>query len=215
MNKNQRMTDETKEKIRKARLKRKELLGYINSLEARQNISKSQKGKTLSLKHRKHISEGVKGKPKPPFTEEHCKNISEGGKMPRPWQLGSKNRFWKGGKSPLIKCIKQSFEYKEWRTKIFRRDNWTCQECGKKGGLLDPHHIIPLSVIIEKFNIRTLEESKVCELLWDINNGITLCRKCHKKTDTYGVKIWQSLKNPGKVQEFSERHEFSISENFK
>mgnify|MGYP003794559035 CR=1 FL=1 len=24
--------------------------------------------------------------------------------------------------------------------------------------------------------------------IWDINNGITLCKKCHKLTDNYGEK---------------------------
>lgn len=39
-----------------------------------------------------------------------------------------------------------------------------------------------LSPIKEENNIKTLEESIYCDELWNINNGITLCIECHKKT---------------------------------
>ncbi|GHV51288.1 hypothetical protein FACS1894216_05050 [Synergistales bacterium] len=58
-------------------------------------------------------------------------------------------------------------EYKIWRRRVLRRDNYTCVKCGKIGGELNAHHI-------ERFrnnvNCRT-----------DINNGITLCVDCHKQ----------------------------------
>lgn len=43
-------SEKTKEKLRKARLERKKLLGYINSPETRKRISDVQKGKKLSDK---------------------------------------------------------------------------------------------------------------------------------------------------------------------
>jgi len=30
-----------------------------------------------------------------------------------------------------------------WREKVFKRDNYTCQVCGKKGGYLIADHIKP------------------------------------------------------------------------
>jgi 5-methylcytosine-specific restriction endonuclease McrA len=54
-------------------------------------------------------------------------------------------------------------EWKELRKKIYERDNWTCQKCGKHGGRLNCHHIEPWR--ISKNN--------------SPNNLITLCLPCH------------------------------------
>ena len=48
---------------------------------------------------------------------------------------------------------------------LFRRDEYTCQECGQVGGKLNSHHI--------KSWIHFLESR------YDINNGETLCLSCH------------------------------------
>jgi 5-methylcytosine-specific restriction endonuclease McrA len=59
-------------------------------------------------------------------------------------------------------------EWKTWRMEVFSRDKYTCQECGDSGVFIEPHHIIPLRVSFEK--------------IFDVSNGITLCRTCHQKT---------------------------------
>ena len=66
--------------------------------------------------------------------------------------------------------------YNNWRREVFKRDNFTCQCCGdKKGGNLRSHHI---------FNYMENKEKRI-----DVENGITLCDKCHKLFhDTYGYK---------------------------
>lgn len=48
---------------------------------------------------------------------------------------------------------------------IFLRDNYICQLCNKPSRELQAHHI----KLFVKF----------IDLRYDLNNGITLCRKCH------------------------------------
>jgi len=96
---------------------------------------------------------------------------------------------WKGGITPLRHSIRTNFKSRQWRSDVFTRDNFTCQECGQVGGKLNAHHIKSFSSIIQKYEITTLEEALQCEELWNINNGITLCKKCHKKIHKGMVKI--------------------------
>jgi 5-methylcytosine-specific restriction endonuclease McrA len=173
------------------RLTRKEQLGYINSPEAREKMSESQRRRfeinPMSEETRSKLSKSLKGKSKPPFTEEHRRRISASGRIPRPWMRGEKSRFWRGGTAKFSKLIKTSFQYRQWREAIFKRDDWTCRDCGKRGGIvLHPHHIKDFSSILQRNNIKIFADALACEELWDINNGMTLCRNCHKQTANYG-----------------------------
>jgi len=49
-----------------------------------------------------------------------------------------------------------------------------------KGHNLNAHHIKELSILIYENKINSLEEAYSCPIFWDINNGITLCKDCHK-----------------------------------
>lgn len=73
---------------------------------------------------------------------------------------------WRGGITPENVLLRFSDQYIWWRKSIFKRDNYTCQICGKKGNSLHAHHIFRFSI----FRLRRYK-------LW---NGITLCEKCHK-----------------------------------
>jgi len=103
--------------------------------------------------------------------------------------FGEENPHWQGGKTKLLQQIRNSQKYLNWKIAIFRRDNQTCQNCGFKGyrGIIS-HHIISLSKIIKENNIKNIFEAFDCLKVWDINNGITLCNKCHKKTDNFSWK---------------------------
>lgn len=88
---------------------------------------------------------------------------------------GEKSNFWKGGVTETNKLIRQSWEYRLWREAVFKRDNFTCQFCFQRGGELTADHIKPFSLFPE--------------LRFAIDNGRTLCRPCHKTTDTWGGKM--------------------------
>ena len=68
--------------------------------------------------------------------------------------------------------------------------------------LQNAHHIKTRSSIVKKFNIKTIKQALKCSELWDINNGITLCKKCHSKTfkkeETYEKYFYQLLKKNNK-----------------
>jgi hypothetical protein len=135
--------------------------------------NKSFKGRKLTMQHREKISKNNArywlGK-KLPFAmrQKLIQSVDRQRKMGFPAiPRGNKSWAWKGGNTSQDKIIRASYRYKEWRKKVFTRDNWTCQKCGKKGGTLNPHHIKPFA--------------EYPKLRFVVNNGITLCKKCHKK----------------------------------
>ena len=148
------------------------------------------KGKHHSEKTKKKISEYVKRNP-----QDKCKmcgifkgknkihicqdNPMKGKK--RPEMIGNKLN-WKGGITKRHQLIRSTPEYKIWRSRVFERDNWTCQTCGKRGSYLEAHHIKKIFTIIKENNIYSSKDAKRCQELWDINNGVTLCKECHNLT---------------------------------
>lgn len=66
-------------------------------------------------------------------------------------------------------------EYSEWRKRVFERDGYICQNCGKRGGTLNAHHILPYS--------------RYPELRYDLDNGITLCKACHTGVHYGEIKL--------------------------
>jgi len=92
---------------------------------------------------------------------------------------GERNSQWKGGVTILKERLRDSFEYRQWRSDVFTRDRFTCTTCGHTGSGLQAHHIIPFSVLMQKYEITIIEQAIQCDELWNINNGLTLCRDCH------------------------------------
>jgi len=100
---------------------------------------------------------------------------------------GEKNIWWRGGKSTLERRIMNMFEHKLWRHDVLHRDKYACRNCGDKRKV-ETHHIKAFKKIMQDNKITTTDEARECLELWNVNNGLTLCRKCHTKTDNYGNK---------------------------
>ena len=95
-------------------------------------------------------------------------------------KLSGKNaNNWQGGITPENERLRKTTDYAIWRVAIFTRDNYTCQNCGIRGGTLHADHIKPFSLYPE--------------LRLAIDNGRTLCFECHKQTDTYGNHAYLQL----------------------
>ena len=178
------LSEETKKKISEANKrsgkKPPSALGRKLSEETKRKIGLANSVSLLGLKHskeyKKNMSNILKGKPK---SKEHALNISKA-------KRGANSNLWKGGRSSLQQILRHSFQYRQWRSDVYTRDDYTCQECGIKGGTLNADHVKSFASILDEYNIKTLEEALFCEELWNINNGRTLCVPCHRKTDTYG-----------------------------
>jgi len=134
--------------------------GKLMSDEQKEKIRKTKQGSKHTLETRKKMSESQKGA------------YQEGRRSPV-WlgKTGDRCPAWKGGRTSEQIIIRMSLKYKEWRKAVFERDDYTCQGCGSRNGngkaiKLHAHHILPFS---ENPDSR-----------FDIDNGLTLCKSCHK-----------------------------------
>jgi rubrerythrin len=139
------------------------------------------KGKNHTEESRKKMSVSAKGKKLSEETKEKI-SLSLRGKMPKNlislWETnrGKNHPNWKGGITEERDRLKHSVEYKLWRKSVFERDNYTCRFCGQIGGKLNADHIKPWC--------------DYPELRFAIDNERTLCEDCHRKTDTYGARLF-------------------------
>jgi hypothetical protein len=141
---------------------RPEMIG----LHREQGYTRVQSEATIQL-----LSEMRKGENNPYYGKHHPPEVLE--KM-----RGENNGAWKGGITTLYDAIRRCTQYDEWRMSVFRRDGFRDWFSGLKGDIR-AHHIKSFFSIIEENNITTLEEARLCEALWDINNGVTMLETTH------------------------------------
>lgn len=135
------------------------------------NLRKNHKGmsgRAMSIEHKRNIGLANKKNVGRIPTVEHRRKLSVAQKKR---VLEGTHNLYKGGVSPINKIIRGSLEYKLWRESVFKRDNYTCVWCGKRGVELNADHIKPFAFYPE--------------LRFAIDNGRTLCVPCHKTTETY------------------------------
>jgi len=75
--------------------------------------------------------------------------------------------------SDYNKFLKYNKRSIDWRNEVLKRGNYKCFHCGSYNNL-QAHHI-------KSFKFYP-------KLRFDVNNGIILCKSCHKKTDNYGMR---------------------------
>ena len=126
-----------------------------------------KKGVTFSIEHKKNIGKSKIGNQ----SAKGYKHSTEAKIKIGNAKKGENNYRWKDG----VKRGKHSSpEYRQWRSDVFTRDKWTCQTCGARGIYLEAHHLMSFA--------------HHPELRFILENGVTLCRECHKLTDNYKGK---------------------------
>ena len=80
---------------------------------------------------------------------------------------GDKHYNWQGGIQSEHRRIRKSPEYIDWRDAVYKRDEYTCVQCGdSRGGNLTAHHK-------KWFAFHP-------DLRFVVANGETLCEECHE-----------------------------------
>lgn len=144
---------------------------YSCTDELRKKMSEKYKGRKLSAEWIEKRTKSQRGLKR---SLETRKKISQAKK-------GENSPLWKGGVSKKNnserKIFMSSFEYREWRRSVFVRDNYTCVFCKVKGGSLHADHIKPYLLYPD--------------LRLSLENGRTLCVDCHRKTPTWGSRVYK------------------------
>lgn len=152
---------------------RKKRSEYMKAHPLRYWAGKKRKYFTLSEEGRAKIVHALKTRIISPKVIAHARNLNKG-------KFGKVHPCYKKiKKHPFHKLIRELYKYREWRSGIFKRDNFECVLCEKKGYVEADHYPIRFIDIIQKYSIKTLEQAINCKKLWEISNGRTLCKKCH------------------------------------
>jgi len=153
----------------------------------RRNRSESKLGKLNPMF-------GLTGEKSPkygkPLSPEALENLKAN--IPR----GEKNHNYKKPEDridPINNQIRNCQKSKDWKRKVLARDKFICTMC-KSSKNLHVDHIKPFALIKLENNIKSLEGALLCEELWNINNGRTLCKECHEKTDTWASGTYNLIK---------------------
>ncbi len=138
-------------------------------------------GRNHTEKTKREISEHHKKiglKPKEPFDHTGMVRSEETRRKMSLAHSGENHYRWNPDREEIFKNAdgKNDFEYREWRTKVYQRDNYECRFSSCKcSGRTEAHHI--------------LNWVQYPELRYEVKNGITLCFFHHPK----GRKLEEKL----------------------
>lgn len=125
----------------------------------------------------------------PKYCSLKCLNV---GKIGQRRSLGARLKMSRAkdkGLTAFNLRVRRCYKYRQWRDEVFRRDDYRCQICDKRGHEIQADHIYPLALMMREKEITTFGAALRCESIWDVGNGRTLCRPCHLGTETFGRKL--------------------------
>lgn len=167
-------------KKRSALVKEKKLFSGKNnpnygkhpSEETRHKIGSANRGKTFSHEIKRKLSISRTGDKNPMFGKHRFRE---------------QNPNWRNGISTITNLIRNSTKYFEWRQKCLVKDNFTCLKCGTHGGDLNVHHKKLFANLLREAQkylplFTPYDAAMMYTPLWDVNNGKTLCDKCHRRS---------------------------------
>jgi hypothetical protein len=96
--------------------------------------------------------------------------------------------------TPLLKLkIRNTTKYLNWRIAVLKRDCFRCLIChsvkDNKSLRLEVHHAKTFDDIRKENNVSTIEQALACKELWGLNNGFSICYKCHKDVEQLRTKL--------------------------
>ena len=80
-----------------------------------------------------------------------------------------------------IRNLRNGKAMRAWRNRVMRNGNHVCKWCEATGPTLHADHKIPLSVLLGRHKIKTLQQALSLPVLFDSKNGQVLCSNCHRK----------------------------------
>lgn len=150
---------------------------------ANNKTNKAMTGRHLSEEHRKKIGAGNKTA----YKEGRRVAVWKNRNMPD-WvrnkislaNSGANCAMWKGGITKQDKLQRSKFR-RTIQKDVFKRDNYTCQMCGVRGGALQVDHIQSWKDYVE--------------LRFSMDNCRTLCQECHyfitfNRSMPQDIKTW-------------------------
>lgn len=149
--------------------------GKKHTEKSKQKMREKQLGKKHTEKSRKKMSITQLKRYKKKSEIEKSRIVQR--KNPK---RGKDSSLWRNGNSTLEDRIRHSWKYLEWRRNVKERDGNSCVGCGNDKRL-HAHHIKDFGEMLLANDIKSIEEAYKCEVLWDIDNGMTVCFSCHKK----------------------------------